>query len=69
MRLIKQLFHAFTINSDSVCEGLEKLRNKYPNESIYVILDNAAYQRCKKVTEKAEKLNVNLIFLPPYSPN
>ncbi len=57
------------LNSDSVCKGLELLRNKYPNESIYVILDNAAYQRCKKVTEKAESLNVNLTFLPPYSPN
>ncbi len=57
------------LNSDSVCEGLKKLRKKFPNESIYVILDNAAYQRCKKVKQKAELLNINLIFLPPYSPN
>lgn len=57
------------LNSDSVCEGLEKLRKKYPDESVYVILDNAAYQRCRKVKQKAEQLNINLIFLPPYSPN
>lgn len=57
------------LNFDSVCEGLEKLRKAYPDESIYVILDNAAYQRCKKVMQKAEELNIHLTFLPPYSPN
>lgn len=56
------------LNSDSG-DGLEKLRKKYPDEFIYVILDNAAYQRCRKVKQKAEQLNINLIFLPPYSPN
>ena len=57
------------LNSDSVCKGLRKLRAKNPSEIIYVILDNAAYQRCKKVKQEAEQLNINLIFLPPYSPN
>ncbi len=57
------------LNADSVCEGLRKLRQNSPNERIYVILDNAAYQRCKKVKECAAKLNINLVFLPPYSPN
>lgn len=57
------------LNSDSVCEGLEKLRNRFPKEYICVILDNAAYQRCKKVMNKAEELKINLVFLPPYSPN
>lgn len=57
------------LNSDSVCEGLEKLRKNNLDEYIYVILDNAAYQRCKKVKQKAAELNINLIFLPPYSPN
>ncbi len=53
------------LNSDSVCERLEKLRKKYLDEFIYVILDNVAYQRCKKVKRKAEELNINLVFLPP----
>ncbi len=48
------------LNSDSVCEGLEKLRKKCSDELIYVILDNAAYQGCKKVKRKAEELNINL---------
>ena len=57
------------LNADSVCEGLKMIRQSAPDEWLYVILDNAAYQRCKKVKECAEKLNINLIFLPPYSPN
>jgi transposase len=32
-------------------------------------LDNAAYQRCGKVTEYAKEHGIGLIFLPPYSPN
>ena len=57
------------LNADSVCEGLEKLRKKYPDRILYIILDNAAYQRCNKVAKKAEQLKINLVFLPPYSPN
>lgn len=57
------------LNSESVCEGLEKLRDRYPDQFLYIILDNAAYQHCKKVKQKAEELNINLIYLPPYSPN
>ena len=57
------------LNADSVCEGLKMIRQSAPDEWLYIILDNAAYQRCKKVKECAEKLNINLIFLPPYSPN
>ena len=32
-------------------------------------MDNAAYQKCEKVKLKAQELNINLIYLPPYSPN
>lgn len=58
------------LNADSVCKGLKKLREQNPEEQqIYVILDNAAYQRCKKVKEAAETYRIILVFLPPYSPN
>jgi len=33
------------------------------------IMDNARYQRCNKVIEQAEVLGINILFLPPYSPN
>ncbi len=36
---------------------------------ITIVLDNARYQRCKVVTEKAAELGIELLFLPPYSPN
>jgi transposase len=32
-------------------------------------LDNAKYQRCSAVSEAAKRLNIELIFLPTYSPN
>ncbi len=35
--------------------------------SIYVILDNAAYQRCKKVKDCTAELNINLIYTIIYS--
>ena len=57
------------LNSDIVCDGLERLRKRYPDQYLYIILDNAAYQHCRKVRDKAEKWNINLVFLPPYSPN
>ena len=64
-----QVMNDTYLNADSVCEGLEKLRKKYPDRILYIILDNAAYQRCNKVAKKAEQLKINLVFLPPYSPN
>ena len=34
-----------------------------------VVLDNARYQRTAPVREEAARLNIDLLFLPPYSPN
>lgn len=36
---------------------------------ITVVLDNARYQRCRYVVDLAATLNIELLFLPPYSPN
>ena len=56
------------INSATVCEMLNKLArvSKKPKT---VVLDNAKYQRCDIVQEHAEKLEIELLFLPSYSPN
>ncbi len=43
------------LNSDIVCDGLERLRKRYPDQYLYIILDNAAYQHCRKVRDKTEK--------------
>lgn len=57
------------INALSVCELLRKLRERFPDIPITLILDNARYQKCRLVWEFASKLNIELLYLPPYSPN
>lgn len=57
------------INSASVCQMLRLLRKLHPGEAITIVLDNAAYQRCKLVQSLAKELGITLMFLPSYSPN
>lgn len=57
------------ITSASVVLMLEKLAAKYVGKPIIVILDNARYQTCDLVTDKARELDIQLLFLPTYSPN
>jgi len=57
------------INSHTVCELLYKIAALELATPITLVLDNAAYQRCKLVQELAENLNIELLFLPSYSPN
>ena len=57
------------LNGDSLLAGLVNLRYDHPDKEIFVILDNAGYQRSKWVQRSAELMGVRLVFLPPYSPN
>jgi transposase len=57
------------INAESVCALLEKIANLYVSIPISIFLDNARYQKCALVREKAKSLNIELCFLPSYSPN
>ena len=36
---------------------------------ITLVLDNARYQRCALVQSVANSLGIELLYLPPYSPN
>jgi transposase len=56
------------ITSTQVCELLRKLA-KNSTKPITIVLDNARYQRCQVVIQLAQKLGIELLFLPPYSPN
>ena len=58
-----------SVNSETVCELLGKLDEAYPGEVITMVMDNARYQRNKKVFAEAERLGIELLFLPSYSPN
>jgi len=57
------------ITSQSVCALLEKIAALYIGIPITIFLDNARYQRCALVMEKAKSLKIELCFLPAYSPN
>jgi transposase len=57
------------INSASVGELLEKIAGLGLQTPITVIMDNARYQRCRYVLEIAARLGIEVLFIPPYSPN
>ena len=58
------------ITSIQICEMLVKIALRATaGVPITIVLDNARYQRCKLVMAKAEELGIELLFLPPYSPN
>ena len=57
------------INAHSVCQLMQKLRLLNPELPIVLILDNARYQKCTLVWTMANELKIELLYLPPYSPN
>jgi transposase len=57
------------ITATEVCEMLRKVASEYKGKAIHIVLDNARYQKCAVVMELAEKLQIKLHFMPPYSPN
>ena len=59
-----------TINSESVVRFLGAIREHYPiTTTAHVILDGAGYHRSQLVKDAASVLNIELHYLPPYSPN
>lgn len=57
------------INSDTLVDLLTAIHRRHPDQPITLVMDNARYQRCAKVMDKAQALGIELLFLPPYSPN
>lgn len=57
------------ITSVQVCELLTQLAAASTGLPLTVVLDNARYQRCQLVIAHAASLGIELLFLPPYSPN
>ena len=57
------------ITATQVCELLRKVADEYIGKPIYLILDNASYQKCLIVQELAKELGIHLVYIPPYSPN
>jgi transposase len=57
------------ITAETVCTLLHQLAALNLSVPITVFLDNARYQKCELVRTTAASLNIELCFLPAYSPN
>lgn len=57
------------INAQAFCDLLKKISEQSIGIPITLVLDNARYQKCQIVTELAKLLNIELLYLPSYSPN
>jgi transposase len=57
------------ITATTVCELLGQIAALNLAVPITVVMDNARYQRCQLVQTLARQLNIELLFLPSYSPN
>ena len=57
------------ITAESVCQLLRELAAGAGGLPVSLVLDNARYQRCRKVEALAAQLEIDLLFLPAYSPN
>ncbi len=59
-----------SINSENIVRFFCKLRESYSlNHKLHIILDGAGYHRSDLVKDAAFVLNIELHYLPPYSPN
>lgn len=62
--------HSMTyVDAQQIMEFLIKVREVSGDLPVSIVLDNARYQHCRAVLEKADELDIRLIFMPPYSPN
>ena len=58
------------VNAETTIETFKKIEAAYPEANkIHIILDNAASHKAKMVKEHLETSKINLVYLPPYSPN
>src|SRR5262245_41857719 len=57
------------IDAMAVCELLHKLAARYAGLPVTLVLDNARYQKCEVVRSLVAELGIELLHLPPYSPN
>jgi len=54
---------------EDVCSFLRSIRNANPAGRIVLILDNFRSHRARATMVQAERLDIALVYLPPYSPD
>lgn len=57
------------VNAETVVALLCQLAVRFADLPMTIVLDNARYQHCRLVMDTAAALGIELLFLPPYSPN
>lgn len=63
---------ALTVMNDSYitaiqgCQMLEKIAVTYAGKTVYVMLDNAHYQKFRIIMERAEQLGIVLDYIPRF---
>ena len=63
------LYNDSYVNAEVIAAFLTKIKKEAGSLPIVIVLDNARYQHCKYVKQVAVDLGIQLLFLPPYSPN
>lgn len=59
-----------TINAENIARFFIAVRETYPvSQKVHIILDGAGYHRSALVKDWAYVMNIELHYLPPYSPN
>jgi putative transposase len=61
-------FHEHSKKED-VCDFLQSIRKMNPDVDLVIILDNFRSHHADITREYAEQNRINLVFLPPYSPD
>ena len=58
------------VNGQSMSDLLRAVRKRHPKErNLYMVMDNAGYNKSYQVQDLAEELGIRIMYLPPYSPN
>ena len=58
------------VNGQSMSDLLRAVRRRHLKEkNLYMVLDNAGYNKSYQVQDLAEELGIRRMYLPPYSPN
>ena len=66
---VHTITNATYITATEICQMLKTVAAEYPSKKIHIVLDNARYQKCELVTSLAKELGIDLVYIPPYSPN
>ena len=56
------------LTKESICDVLEEIREQNPAGRILLVADNYGSHHAKLTQKRADKLGIEFVFLPPYSP-